>query len=99
VSYTRDVGTLSMKPRYNGEESARRADEIFEREIQPKLLGEDENKFLAIDLVTGDYEVARDELLAADAVIARHPDAQIWLRRVGSRHLHRLGFHRKTAYL
>jgi hypothetical protein len=87
-----------MQPPYSEEESARRADEFFEREIQPKLLlGEDENKFLAIDLVTGDYEVASDELAAADAIVTRHPDAQIWLRRVGSRHLHRLGFHRKTA--
>lgn len=86
-----------MQSRYSREECARRGDEIYDREVLPKLKPEDAGKFVAIDIETGDYEIARDELSAADGVSARHPDAQLWLMRVGSRHLYRFGYHRKTA--
>jgi hypothetical protein len=83
-----------MIPRYSKEEFARRGDEIYDREILPKLKTEDKGKLVAIDIETGDYEIARDELAACDRLSARHPDAQIWLRRVGSRYVYRFGGYR-----
>ena len=78
-------------PRYSKEEFARRGDEIYEREVLPRLTSEDEGKYALIDIETGDYEIDRDELAASDRLFARRPDAQIWFRQVGSRYARRLG--------
>ena len=32
-----------------------------------------------------------DEIAASDRLLARRPDAQVWLRRVGSRYARRFG--------
>lgn len=72
-------------PRYPKEEFARRGEEIFEREIRPKVETEDPSKFILIDIESGDYELDLDEVAASDRLLARRPDAQVWMRRVGSR--------------
>jgi hypothetical protein len=84
------VDALSRRPRYSSEETARRAEEIFERDIRPNLAGKDENWFVVIDVETGDYEVDRDEMAASDRLLARKPDAYVWLRRVGFSYAHRM---------
>jgi len=86
-----------MEPRYSQEEFARRGEEIYEKEILPRLEGEDPSKFVLIDIETGDYEVDADELAASDRLLARHPDAQVWFRRVGSRPVRRFGSGHKTS--
>jgi hypothetical protein len=77
--------------RYPKEEIARRGDEMYERDISPHLKKEDEGKFILIDIMSGDYEVDDDEIAASDRLRARRPQAQPWLRRVGSRYAYRLG--------
>lgn len=79
------------QPRYSKEEFARRGDTIYERNIQPHIDAGDTGKFVAIDLNTGAYEIDADELVASDRLYARHPDAQIWLTRVGSGYARRFG--------
>ena len=79
------------KPRYSKEELARVGDRIYERDVQPRVEPENLGKFVAIDAETGAYELDRDELAAMNRLLARLPDAQIWLRRVGSRFAHRMG--------
>jgi hypothetical protein len=79
------------RPRYSKEEFARRGDEIYEREIRPRLKAGDDGKFVLIDLDTGAYEIDTDELRASDRLLARHPNAQVWLTRAGSRYARRLG--------
>ena len=66
-------------------------DELYEREIRLHLQAEDEGKFVVIDIDTGAYEIDTDELAASDRLLARHPAAQMWLRRVGSRYVRRFG--------
>jgi hypothetical protein len=85
------------QPRYPPEEFARRGEEIYEKKILPRLEGEEQGKFVLIDIETGDYEVDADELAASDRLLARHPDAQVWFRRVGSRHVRRFGSGRKAT--
>lgn len=85
-----------MIPRYSKEEFARRGDEIYDRDILPKLKPEDDGKIVAIDIETGNYEIDRDVLTASDRLAARHSDAQIWLRRVGSTYVYRFGGYRRT---
>jgi hypothetical protein len=79
------------KPRYSREELARVGDQIYERDVQPRVEPENLGQFVAIDAETGAYELDRDELAAMNRLLARLPDAQIWLRRVGSRFAHRMG--------
>lgn len=79
------------KLRYSKEEFARRGDEIFERDIAPHLGEEDPTEFIVIDIESGAYEIDNDELAASDRLLARKPDAQVWLRRVGSRYARHFG--------
>jgi hypothetical protein len=48
-------------------------------------------KVVAIDVDTGSYEVGENSLAAAQRLLARLPDAQIWCVRVGSPAVHRFG--------
>jgi hypothetical protein len=77
------VGTT--KRRYSKEEVGKRGDDIFEKEIQPHVRDRDPMEFVAIDIETSAYEVDVDQLKACRRLRKRIPQAQIWLRRVGSR--------------
>ena len=79
------------QPRYSKEEFARRGDEIYERDLRPHVEAGNEGKFIVVDIETGAYEIDADELVASDRLLARHPDAQVWLRQVGSRYARRFG--------
>lgn len=81
----------SLQSRQNRDEFARRGDELYEREIRPRLRAEDQGKFVVIDIETGAYEIDSDELVASDRLLASNPTAQVWLRRVGSDHVRRFG--------
>jgi hypothetical protein len=43
------------------------------------------------DIETGDFEVDKSEIAACDRLESRHPNAQIWIVRIGSRHVRRFG--------
>jgi hypothetical protein len=72
-------------PRYSKEEFAERGDAIYDRVIRPQLSAEDDGKFVAIDIETGDFEIDPDDYTAVERLYASRPDAQPWLRRVGYR--------------
>jgi hypothetical protein len=80
-----------IHPRYRKEEFAHQGDEIYERDIRPRLARDNEDKFIVTDTEAGAYEMDRDEVAASDRLLARHPDAQVQLRRVGSRYAYHLG--------
>ena len=79
------------RPRYSKEEFARRGDAMYEGDIRPVVEEGNEGEFVAIDIETGAYEVDVDELAASDRLQARVPDAQVWLKRIGSRYVRRFG--------
>jgi hypothetical protein len=89
--------TASPSPRYSKEEFARRGNEIFERQIKPLLGAQDDGKFVAIDIETGAFETDPDEIAATHRLLARHPEAQIWFRLVGSPYTRRFGPRSKPA--
>jgi hypothetical protein len=82
---------MAIKRRYTKEEFAQRGDAIYENVVRPHLNADDDGKFAAIDIDSGEYEIGADELGACDKLSARIPEAQIWLVRIGSRYLHRFG--------
>jgi hypothetical protein len=82
----------STKRRYSKEEFARRGDALVESKVRPNLTAADEDKFVAIDIETGEYEL-ENEMKAADRLRKRVPDPQIWLVHVTLGYLHRFGRH------
>jgi len=45
------------QPRYTKEEACRRGEEIYNRDIRPKLQAEDQRKYVAVDIDTGVWEM------------------------------------------
>jgi hypothetical protein len=88
-----------VERRYSKEEIASRGDAIYQEDILPKLTAKDRGKFLAIDIETGEYEMARDEMKAGDKLRARIPQAQIWMVRVGYAAVHSFGGGQKRQEL
>ena len=81
----------ATKPLYGKEEFARRGEEIYKRDIEPIVRSGNEGSFVAIDIETGQYEIDADETAASDRLLARVPNAQTWLRRIGSAYIRRFG--------
>ena len=80
---------MPRQPRYTKEEHARRGQEIYEQRVRPQVESANLGKIVAIDVDSGAYEVDEDTLPAVDRLLARFPDAQIWLVRIGHRGVHR----------
>src|SRR5207247_10065304 len=83
----------SSKRRYSKEEFARRGDAVVESKVRPHLTAADGDKFVAIDIETGEYELDKNEIKAADRLWKRVPDPQIWLVHVTLGYTHRFGGH------
>jgi len=79
------------KPTLSKKTFAQRGETIYQANVHPSLNPDDEGKFVAIDIVSGDFEIHANELIASDLLAARHGDAQIWLRRIGRAYAHRFG--------
>ncbi len=81
----------TLEPRYSKEEFARRGQKVYERDILPRIKADNDSKFVAIDIETGAYELDRDDYTATERLLAHHPQAQIWLVRVGHPTAYRVG--------
>jgi hypothetical protein len=80
------------QPRYSKEEFAQRGDALYESQIRSQIDEEgDRGKIVAIDLETGAFEVDASEIAACSRLEISHPDAQIWMVRIGSRYVRRFG--------
>lgn len=79
------------------EEVARRGNEIFETCIAARIKNEEPQWYVVIDVTTGNYEIDANALTASDRLLARHPDAQVWFRRVGSRYASHFGMRLRSA--
>ena len=73
----------TTEPRRSPEEIARLGGEVFDRQVRPALRPEDDGKFVAIDIGTGDYELNEDDYAAVLRLRNRRPSAEVWLGRVG----------------
>ncbi len=79
------------QPRYSKEEFARRGDQIYQTQIRPQVEPGSHGKIVAIDIETGEFEVADDTMTATRKLRERLPDSQTWVVRVGYRAVHRFG--------
>ena len=85
------------QPRYSKEDFAQRGDAIYESQIRSQVEEGNHGKIVAIDLETGAFEVDASEISACDCLEALYPEAQIWIVRIGSRHVRRFGGRTKRA--
>ena len=65
------------------DELARLGTDVFDRRVRPALRPEDDGKFVAIDISSGDFELDEDDYSAVARLRNRRPSAEIWLGRVG----------------
>ena len=86
----------STQRRYSKAEFAQRGNAIYESDVYPRLTPADDGKFVAIDIESGAYEIDEDEFTAGESLRGRVPGAQIWMVRVGSRTVHRLGRYERS---
>ena len=84
------------QPRYSKGEHARRGTIIYDEQVRPLVEAGNRGKIVAIDVDGGAFEMAEDTLAAAERLLARCPDAQIWFVRIGHRGVHRFGIQRAT---
>ena len=77
--------------RLSREDLARRGDDTFATTIRPTLRPDDEGKFVAIDVVSGEYEIDADDYAAVTRLHRRTPGAQVWLVRAGHTAACRIG--------
>jgi hypothetical protein len=81
----------ATEPHRSPEQLARIGSEVFDRQVRPYLRPEDDGKFVAVDVLTGDYEVDEDDYAAVSRLRIRNPPAEIWLARAGQATAYRMG--------
>ena len=80
--------TTPTRPR---EEAARLGKEIYERDIRRLVEMDHQGEVVAIDIRSGSYALGKNAIAASEILRDQHPDAQVWLMRVGHRTLYRFG--------
>jgi hypothetical protein len=78
--------------RYSSDEIAERGQALFDRDIRGKLDASARGKFLVLDIETGEYEIDSDQRAALKRARAKHPEAALYLLRVGHPTAFRLGW-------
>ena len=81
----------ATEPRRSHDELASLGGEIFERKVKPVLRPEDDGKFVAIDVDTGEYEIDEDDYTAVMRLRSRCPAADMWLMQAGYPTTYRMG--------
>ena len=77
--------------RYPKEEFAQRGNAIYERDVRSQVEAENQGKYVAIDIETGEWEMDASEAAAGDRLRLRLPEAQTWMMRIGYPYIRRFG--------
>lgn len=64
-------------------ETGRLGDEIYERDIRPRVEETNHGKIVAINVDSGDYDIGNTGLAASERLLAQNPNADIWCIRIG----------------
>ena len=82
---------MTTPTRRSREETARLGEEIYERDIGPKVEATHLGEVIAIDVDSGDYAIADTARSAAKHLREQRPDAGVWLMRIGYETLRSFG--------
>jgi hypothetical protein len=72
-------------------DTARLGKEIYEKDIRHLVEADHQGEVVAIDIDSGGYALGENAIAASERLRARHPEAEVWLMRVGHRTLYRFG--------
>jgi hypothetical protein len=72
-------------------EIVRRGTELYEQGIRAKVEADNHGRFLVVDVLTGDYEIADDAVTASNRAIRKNPDAVLYYSRIGHPAAYRIG--------
>lgn len=77
---------------YTTETIGARGKSIYHQRLQEAVEPNHNGKFVAIDIETEDYEIDANGTVAVTRLLAKHPDAVIYLLKIGHRSAYRMGF-------
>ena len=78
-------------PTLSSEETARRGDDIYERDIRRQVEADHHGEVVAIDVESGEWAIGENVIAATDRLRSQQPDAiDVWVLRVGHRTLHHI---------
>jgi hypothetical protein len=78
--------------RYSPDEIARRGDEIYDRIIRSNVEGTHDGQAVAIDIDTESFVINDDAGAAAEELLTKNSDAEIWVVRIGKHAMTRIGY-------
>jgi hypothetical protein len=78
-------------PRYTSSEIVQRGQALYDQQIRDQIDPGAKGKFLVLNIETGEYELDVDELAALRRAKVKHPDAPLYILRVGDATAYRLG--------
>ncbi len=70
---------------------AAQGEALYQKTIRDKVESAYKGKFLAIDIETGDYAIADEDLVATDRLLAKRPNATVYGLRIGFPTAYRIG--------
>jgi hypothetical protein len=82
---------MPAAPSLTPEETARLGKEIYERLVLPTVKSSDKGKVVAIDVKSRAWILDESGIPAAHKLRVEHPDAEVWLVRIGYAAYHHLG--------
>ena len=77
---------------WTAEEIGSRGEEIYRTQIREKVDPKHKGMFLVLDIETGDYEIADEDLEATKRLLAKNPKAMTYGVRIGYPASHGIGF-------
>lgn len=70
---------------------AARGEEIYQQ-YREELESQYKGQFFVVDIETGNYEIADEDLVATERLLAKNPEAMTYGLRIGFGAAYRLGF-------
>lgn len=68
-----------------------RGEEIYQQ-YREKLESQYKGQFFVVDIETGNYEIANEDIVATERLLAKNPEAMTYGLRIGFGAAYRLGF-------
>ncbi len=72
-----------MAAAISADEVCMQGERIYECELREQFSAADEGKYVVIGVESGDYELDANRTFALDRANAKHPDALLYIKRIG----------------
>ena len=82
---------MTTPPPKSRDETALLGKEIYERNIRHLVENDHHGEVVAIDVGSGSYALGENAIAASKSLREHHPDAHVWLMRVGHQALYHFG--------